>query len=81
MSYLQKVYDQKKQDLENYIIEIGKYKGKSLKTLKLRELDSYLAWIEEQKTITHNLHKLKGVLTQYLTIHSADLERKLDENY
>lgn len=64
--------------LDEYVVCIGKYKGKKLEEIPLKELDSYLGWIDTQQNIGVALLELRGILMQYLEHYADELEKELN---
>ena len=73
-----KMWNEKKEEMDNYVTQLGRYEGRKLKDIPLKEMDKYLEWIEKQDNVSGRLKVLKGVLTEYLKLYSDELESELD---
>lgn len=51
----------------------GKYKDKYFEDVPLKELDSYLAWMEDNNVKPN----VQNALRKYLKLHEAELEKEL----
>jgi len=62
------------QDLDKYKIRFGKFKGKELQKISLKDLDSYLGWLE----VNFNTGKGK-CLIEKLKVYLKHYEKELEK--
>lgn len=63
--------------MSEYVMPFGKFQGKSLDEIDLRELDNYLGWMDGLQSLSWRQQEARDMIDRYL--QQDAIKRKLEK--